>query len=169
MNTKLCLPAPRRSVKSSRRPIALALVALLAPGAELLATAAGAPATNLTASAEVVIPQSVFVVPSSPKEGRNPFFPMSVPVAPPQPVPTTIGKPAEPTDVVAGLVLKGTIPSGSKRSAIINGHTLDEGEEREVKMLNGAKVLVRCEEVRADSVVVLVRGQRLELRLRSRL
>jgi hypothetical protein len=162
MNSKYCLPALLRLV-------ALALgLALLAPGVTVLAAPADAPSTNLTSAVEVVIPQSVFVVPNSPKEGRNPFFPMSVPVPPPAPAPTT-GKTVEPIDIMSGLVLKGIIPSGSKRSAIINGYTLDEGEEHEIKMLNGAKVLVRCEEVRPDSVVVFARGQRLELRLRSRL
>ncbi len=107
----------------------------------------------------VPIPQSVFVVPSTPKEGRNPFFPSSVSVAP-------VAKAKEGVAVdMAGFVLNG-ITSPPRRTAMINGRTFEPGEEGEVKLPNGAKVLIKCEEIGSDSTIIQVNGLRRELRLR---
>ncbi len=110
----------------------------------------GSPAQGGTA---VEIPQSIF------KEGRNPFFPHST-IDTPRPVPPP------PSSDFSGFTLNG-ITSPPKRSAMINGRTFEPGEEGEVRLSNGSKVLIKCEEVKAESAVITYAGQRRELRLRS--
>jgi hypothetical protein len=127
-------------------------------------TATARPATNaVMVVAPVPIPLSVFVVPASPKDGRNPFFPL---VAPP-PVPVDTSRSAQPVAVDTSLfVLKG-ITSPPRATALINNRTFEPGEEGEVRLPNGAKELVKCEQVKSESAVIIVRGERHELRLRS--
>lgn len=123
--------------------------------------AAPAPAASAAPAAKAdlaEIPKSVFVVPTNPKEGRNPFFPYA-------PQPTVVPKSGGgifPTD---GFLLNG-ITSPPKRTAMINGRTFEAGETGEVKV-NGLKVLIKCEEIRDDSAIINIDGQRRELRLRS--
>lgn len=105
------------------------------------------------------IPQSVYVVPSSPKEGRNPFFPQSVAT------PTVVKPTPGATVDMAALVLNG-ITSPPRRTAMINGRTFEPGEEGEVKLPNGAKALIKCEEIGSDSTIIQINGVRRELRLR---
>jgi len=107
----------------------------------------------------VEIPQSVFVVPTSPKEGRNPFFPQSVAVA------SAVAPKNGAAVDVSGFVLNG-ITSPPKRTAMINGRTFEAGEEGELRLPSGAKVLIKCEQIGSDSTVILVNGVRRELRLR---
>jgi hypothetical protein len=116
--------------------------------------------SNLQTVPEVAIPQSVFTIPSQPSEGRNPFFPQSVVRVV---VPTI--NPENPIDT-SSFFLNG-ITSPPKRTAMINGRTFEPGEEGEVKLPTGGKMLIKCEEVKAESAVILIRGQRRELRLRS--
>jgi hypothetical protein len=107
----------------------------------------------------VEIPPSVFAPPSTPQEGRNPFFPMSVAVA--QVVKVV---PAGAFDMSL-LVLNG-ITSPPRRTAMINGRTFEPGEEGEVKLPNGTKAMIKCEQIGADSTVILINGVRRELKLR---
>jgi len=122
--------------------------------------AAGKPrSSSVPTFTPVEIPQSVFVIPASPKDGRNPFFPQSVAVGP-------VVQPKAGTAIdSSGIVLNG-ITSPPKRTAMINGRTFEPGEEGEIRLPNGAKVLIKCEEIGADSTVILVNGSRRELRLR---
>src|ERR1051326_2051557 len=98
---------------------------------------------NIPAVPDVPLPQSVFNIPSQPSEGRNPFFPQStvrvvVPskVSPQNPVDTTL------------FVLNG-ITSPPKRTAMINGRTFEPGEEGEVRLPGGGKMLIKCEEIKS--------------------
>jgi len=112
---------------------------------------------------EVQVPQSSFVIPSQASEGRNPFFPqskMGFQSAPP----TT--KPQETVVDTSSIVLNG-ITSPPKRTAMINGRTFEAGEAGEVKLPSGAKALIKCEEIKTESAVIVVNGQRREVRLRS--
>jgi hypothetical protein len=109
---------------------------------------------------EVPIPQSVFSIPSQPSEGRNPFFPQSVVRV----IPVKISK-ENPIDT-SSFVLNG-ITSPPRRTAMINGRTFEVGEEGEVKLPNGGKMLIKCEAIKADSAVILINGQPRELKLRS--
>lgn len=125
------------------------------------AGAAAAPAVNSVEqlrAAMAAIPKSTFAIPATVKEGRNPFFPPSKPVAPAEP------QKEQPLDV-STFVLNG-ITGPPLRSAMINGHTFLLGEEAELRLQSGEKVLVKCEEIRDESAVIVVGGVRRELRLR---
>src|SRR5262245_13106682 len=120
-------------------------------------TTAPAPATP-----EVLeIPQSVFQIPASPREGRNPFFPTSMTEAPP---PVVKAKAKGPD--TSSIVLNG-ISSPPKRTAMVNGRTFEKGESGEIKLASGERVALQCVEIGTDSVVVIVGTQRMELRLRN--
>lgn len=119
---------------------------------------ASAAATN-AAPVQLIIPKSVFIIPSTPQEGTDPFFPKAYRRA--EPVvrsPTPIA--------TSDLHLKGFSGTSDNRLAIINNHTLATGEEADLT-LGGRRVRVRCVEIKADSVVIEVAGQRQELRLRQ--
>jgi hypothetical protein len=111
--------------------------------------------------ADQSITKSVFVIPATPKQGRNPFFPYS---AQPAPMPDEAGKNTRGLDP-SGFVLNG-ITSPPKRTAMINGRTFELGESGEVRSKMGYRVLIKCEEIRSDSAVISVEGKRIELRLR---
>lgn len=129
-----------------------ALVA--APKASVQATNAPAADTH-----QWEIPQSVFQIPANPKEGRDPFFPNAI--LGPQPV-----KPKETAPVdLSGFVLNG-ITSPPKRTAMINGRTFEPGESGEVRLSNGARVLIKCLEIKSESAIIEVAGQRQELKMR---
>ena len=157
---RVTLPSP-----SAIRNFVLAMVLL---NAAALAQAAppkdAKPGASRSASAppsgEIEIPQSVFLIPATPKEGRNPFFPRSTATLPP---------PIKKESLVdsSSLHLTG-ITSPPRATAMINNKTFEKGEEGEVKLASGNKLLIRCEQIKEDSVVILINGsQRRELRLRS--
>jgi hypothetical protein len=141
----------------------LPLLALLLGGATAGATEEAVAQTATTAltstESKTPTPQSVFVIPASPKEGRNPFFPRSKVDAPVVP---------QRTDVIetASFVLNG-ITSPPKRTAMINGRTFEVGEVGEVKFPNGAKISIQCVEIRDDAAIIVVGTQRRELRMRA--
>ncbi len=148
----------------------LAAVALIALPAEAKTSKppakTTAPVTNAPPATTIVeIPQSVFAIPATDKEGRNPFFPHSTTTPPPPPPDRKDGKGGPGRDVSGQLVLKG-ITSPPKRTAIINNRTFEAGESAEVKLAGGSKVLIKCLEIRADSAIVLVNGAERELRMR---
>jgi hypothetical protein len=116
---------------------------------------------NIPAVPDVPLPQSVFNIPSQPSEGRNPFFPQSTVRVP---VPNKVS-PQNPVDTTL-FVLNG-ITSPPKRTAMINGRTFEPGEEGEVRLPGGGKMLIKCEEIKSESATISVGGQRRELRLRS--
>src|ERR1051326_4155852 len=123
------------SIHSRWLPIALMMVA--APCGSILAgTGKSHDATFVVPVVpEVPIPQSVFVIPSQPSEGRNPFFPqsrMGFQATPPS------TKPHENVIDTSSFVLNG-ITSPPKRTAMINGRTFEVGEAGEVKLPSGAK------------------------------
>jgi hypothetical protein len=129
---------------------------------ETLKTKGSTKATlNIPSAPEVAIPQSIFTVPSQPSEGRNPFFPQSVA----QPVLPKITK-ENSVDPTVFFVLNG-ITSPPKRTAMINGRTFEPGEEGEVRIPSGGKLMLKCLEIKSDSAVIEVEGQRHTLRLRS--
>ena len=120
---------------------------------------------NAPAAIRAEIPKSVFVIPSSPKEGRNPFFPQSAVQAPPPDL-SRISK--QPVKSDPSLIhLNGITPSGPRVTAMINSRTFEEGESGEIKLPNGAKVLIKCIEIKADSVIIEVDGQKRELKLKA--
>jgi hypothetical protein len=112
------------------------------------------------------LPQSVFIIPKNASEGRGPFFPRSTrvytPVLPLLVMPTTNAVPAFPTDIR----LKGISGSMDHRLALINNHTFEAGEEAEVTTVSG-RILVRCLQIREESVLIQVGPERRELRMRA--
>jgi hypothetical protein len=139
-------------------------VALIFDATLQAATSTKAPApaetNSVTNGLQQEIPKSLFVIPSSPKEGRNPFFPQSAEVVP-------VPEKARSAPVDSSMfVLNGMTPSGPKRTAMINSRTFEAGESGEVKLPSGNKALIKCEEIRNDSVIIVIDGQRRELRLR---
>jgi hypothetical protein len=113
--------------------------------------------------AAIEVPKSQFIIPASPSEGRDPFFPESMRLFASQvrSAPTKASAPAP-----AVLVLKAISASGSRRVASINNRPFEAGEEGEV-VVGTSRVRVRCLEVREDRVLVEVEGQPQELRLRA--
>lgn len=124
------------------------------------ASTSPAPAPLITTN---TIPQSVFIIPKDPKDGRDPFFPDSVRFS--NNIATTNAQPAKLADTIA-LVFQGMSGSSDNRLAIINGHTLAEGEETDVTLGSG-RVHFRCIQIKPESVVIEVGNTRRELRLKS--
>jgi len=115
---------------------------------------------NIREVPDVSIPQSVFILPGQPGEGRNPFFPQSS-------VRVVVAQVSKESPIETFSFILNGITSPPKRTAMINGRTFEPGEEGEVKLPNGAKILIKCEDIKSESAVILVAGQRRELKLRS--
>jgi hypothetical protein len=118
-----------------------------------------APQPSKPESAQQEAPQSVFVIPNEPKEGRDPFFPGSNRVY----VNKTIIPIPSKANTPVNVVLTG-ISSGF---AMINGRTFAPGETADVTEKDGRRSRVTCVEIKADSVIVEVGNERRELRLKS--
>ena len=111
---------------------------------------------------EVVIPLSVFVVPATPKDGKDPFFPASTrPYVNLQP----IVKGQKPQVIEVPLILTGITPS--LKLGMVNGKTFSEGEEGDV-VVNGVRKKIRCLKVKEESIIIelLPEGERRELKMR---
>lgn len=149
-----------------RATVSLALLVVLAVVSSL-----GRPATGGTSATTMSatnsgneIPLSVFVVPQTPAEGRDPFFPRVREAAP---VVAPVKDTAPAAIDTSALVLNG-ITGPPRRSAMINGRTFEKGEEAEVRGLGGTKFLVKCEEINDETIVIIIDGTlRRELRLRA--
>ena len=95
--------------------------------------------------------QSVYVQPSSPKDGRDPFFPESTRLTP--------AEPAAPHAVeISSLRVPGILGTPGHWLAVINNHTFAAGDEGEVLTADG-RVDVLCLEIQADHVLVKINGQ----------
>lgn len=129
------------------------LIALLL-GCLVIPMAGGAPRKN--ASITNVVPQSVFVIPSNSKEGRDPFFPDSM-----RPYASAIVANPKTADVTS-LRLRGFSGEVPNRFVIINNHTFAAGDEGDV-ITSAGRIHLRCIEVKTNSVVIEVGGQRREL------
>jgi len=96
---------------------------------------------------------SVFVLPANPKDGRDPFFPMSN-----RPFEAAAAANPHVADVTS-LVVKGISGPPGHRLVIINNHTFAEGDEGDVLTTEG-RMRVRCIEISEKSVMVEISGQR---------
>jgi hypothetical protein len=114
------------------------------------------------ATAQVVPPagtnvvESVFVLPDSPKEGRDPFFPNSIRPYRDRPTP---GGAAE----LSELKLQGITRSHGNKFVIINDETFAVGDDADVKTPTGNKIHVLCLQIKDDSAVIEAGGQTLTL------
>lgn len=105
------------------------------------------------------LPKSVFVVPTTEADGRDPFFPKSDRLKK-----TGTAKATTPKAPTLILIYNGLSGTENHRLAIINGRTLAEGEETELPMGN-SRVKIRCVEIKGETVIVEALGERRELRL----
>jgi hypothetical protein len=148
--------------------IALASAVHAAPSATN-SGAAGKPGASRAkadvASAEAPVPQSVFMIPAQPSEGRDPFYPRTIRLRTASNTQTNrVSAPA-----VADLKLNGLSGTPERPLAVINGVTFGKGDENVVPLPTG-RVRVLCIEVRLrdEAAVVEVAGERKELRLRQK-
>ena len=122
-----------------------------------------APAPQDSPATAPEVPQSVFITPRTPQQGRDPFFPNSTRLF----AAAAIAKPNQPVPTPAvELLLKGFSGVPNHRLAIINNNTFAVGEAGDVKTATG-RVHVRCLEIKADSVIIQIGTERRELRLRA--
>ncbi|HEV2320256.1 MAG TPA: hypothetical protein VGV18_10930 [Verrucomicrobiae bacterium] len=110
--------------------------------------AAAAPYTNAPI-------KSVFILPATPNEGRDPFYPNSM-------RPYQDAAPKRAVDVTV-LQVKGYSQIAGHRFVIINNHTFAEGDEGDVLTSSG-RVHIRCLSVAPGSVLVECNGTRHLLR-----
>jgi len=94
---------------------------------------------------------SIFIMPTGPSEGRDPFFPNST-----RPYEESISK--RPVELTS-LEIKGFSEINGRRYVIINNHTFAAGEEGDVITAEG-RIHIRCLTVGTDSVLVESAGAR---------
>jgi hypothetical protein len=149
---------------------ALALSILGAPAQSSISTKSAVPPknsgsgaqSNQTAAgsrAEPEIPQSVFVMPAGPKEGKDPFFPSSS--HPYQQTQAPVIAKAKETPIA--LTANGIVPF---KLIMICGKTFSAGEEGDVRCGSERRHL-RCIRVKEDSAIVEVNGDRQEVKMRQ--
>ena len=99
--------------------------------------------------------QSVFILPASPAEGRDPFYPEST-----RAFETAAAAAANQNHTVEITSLKVPGISGTPGHllAIINTHTFAVGEEGDLKTATGS-VHIRCLSIQPDAVTVEINGQ----------
>jgi hypothetical protein len=121
-----------------------------------------ASASTNAVPAQLQIPKSVFIIPNTPREGKDPFFPLSTRIFASAAVSTNADSTVA---VTIELKLNGISGTADHRLAIINNRTFQTDEEGLLSSPSG-RVPVRCLEITPDSVRVLVNGQERILRLR---
>src|SRR5208283_4535836 len=94
--------------------------------------------------AQLQIPKSVFIIPNTPQEGKDPFFPLSMRIFTPTVVVSTNVNAT--VAVTIELKLNGISGTADHRLAIINNRTFQAGEEGIVSTTSG-RVPVRCLEI----------------------
>jgi hypothetical protein len=114
-----------------------------------------------TAPTQSVVPQSVFVIPTNPSEGHDPFYPNSTRL-----YSSGVTNASNTISSASLLVLNGLSGAPGHRLAMINGRTMAVGETTDVPTATGT-VKVHLLEIKEKSVVVEVGGVSQELRLRG--
>jgi hypothetical protein len=104
--------------------------------------------------------RSVFVMPTSARDGRDPFFPESS--RPYEDSATVTNHPQ-----VANLTVKGLSVEHGHAMVIINNHTFAVGDEGDV-LTGGKRVHLRLVDIRAGTAVIEVNGSRRELRIATK-
>ena len=157
----LCQTA--RPVSAALLCLALVSHAATTPTNATSKTAAGSPATP---AVQTEIPQSVFIVPTSPSEGRDPFFPHTTRLFAGTQAPSNV-RTSQPSFVVE-LALKGISGTRERPLAIINNQTFSAGEENDV-VTGTRRVRIRCVEINvaSETVIIQIGNERRELRLRQ--
>jgi len=123
---------------------------------------ASAGATN-AATAEPEIPRSVFIQPTSEKEGRDPFFPNRKAIY----VVATVKSSTNTMSFTGDLKVSGISGTRERPLCVINNTVLAPGDETDVPTPSG-KIRVLCLAIQDDTVTISVNGVRQELRFRPR-
>ncbi len=129
--------------------------------AVLLAPPAHAGDTSVQTNQTFIAPRSVFLQPSNPREGRDPFFPGSL-----RPYAAAVVTSAPTTDLTS-LAMQGTSGSPEHRLVIINNVTFAVGDDAEVVTAQG-RIRLHCIAINDDSAVIEAAGQRQILRYKSK-
>jgi hypothetical protein len=114
---------------------------------------AHATAENKTEPLPVKI-NSIFIVPSGTKDGRDPFFPESTRTFVDQVAASQTNRTAE----ITSLKVPGISGRDGNLLAIINNHTFAVGDEGDV-LTPAGRVHLRCIEIKPTYVVVEVNGR----------
>jgi hypothetical protein len=141
----------KRCIHSCNSAMAAGLAAALA----LVLPAAAAPVTH--PPAPEAAPRSVFVIPTNPQEGRDPFHPNST-----RPYENAPAAKQSAGDVTS-LVLRGISGPPDHRLAIINNRTVAVGDEQDLATPQG-RIHIRCVEISTNAVVIECSGQNHELK-----
>jgi hypothetical protein len=127
-------------------------------------------ASPAPASTPVVteIPRSIFVVPTSERQGRDPFFPHTTRLFAVAPTGNTNIVRTKQPSVAVELALKGISGTPDRPLAIINNQTFSVGEEGDV-VTGARRMRIRCVEINvaAESVTIQIGNERRELRLKQ--
>ena len=115
-------------------------------------------AESKTAAAAESIP-SVFIMPTSPKEGRDPFYPESTRAIESS---ATTNRTVE----ISSLKVPGVSGTPGHRFAIINNHTFSVNEEGDVK-IPGGTVHIRCLAIQPNYITIEINGQSHRLNVES--
>lgn len=155
-------------LRASQITLALTAFALALPAANTNSPAANPVAGKtevLTPAVLLPPPQSVFLVPKKPAEGKDPFFPSSTRVYASE-KPATVPNRVVP---VGDLSLKGISGTAAEPLAIINTTTFTTGEENDV-ITSAGRMRIRCVAINMGNGSVLVQagGERRELRLQPK-
>jgi hypothetical protein len=142
----------------------MARLALFAAVLAVMSPVAAAPADKPAAAQPAVAepatppppPRSVFNMPSSPKEGRDPFFPTST-----RPY-EVISAATNHGGDLSGLSIKGFSGTANRRFVIINNHTFGVGDEEDITTSQG-RIHVHCLEINGGTVLIEANGERREL------
>ncbi|HVV00510.1 MAG TPA: hypothetical protein VHH88_04055 [Verrucomicrobiae bacterium] len=152
-----------------RRILHNIVLALAALGMVSIASAGGAkaPAKAKASDEPKAEPKpllSVFEMPKTPADGRDPFYPKSMrPYISDKPV---VATKAAPAPIDADLALKGLSGPADHRLALVNNHTFEAGESAEVSTTTG-RLRITCVKILPDAVVVQIGSERRELRLKG--
>lgn len=116
--------------------------------------------TTPTKPAEPI--KSMFVMPASPREGRDPFFPDSNRVY--ETTAATVAVAVVPVkgSEITSLKVKGYSMINGQAMVIINNHAFMINDEGDV-LIPGGRVHIRCVEIRPGLAVIQANGQRLDL------
>jgi hypothetical protein len=137
--------------KSSSLFLPLTLAVSMAAG-----TAAQADDMTSTGPGQI---QSVFILPTNPREGRDPFYPESTRTIEAAAV-------ASHTVEITDLKVPGISGTPGHLLAIINNHTFGVGDEGDVLTSSG-RVNLRCLDIQPDYVLVEINGQVHRINLAS--
>ena len=157
-------PMPRRKpLLLAALALCLALPSFAAQTTKTNSPASPMPAPTNALPAQLEIPKSVFIIPATPQEGKDPFFPLSMRLF----TTTVVRTNLQPTVAVPVVELKlnGISGTADHRLAIINNRTFEANEEGVVSTTSGP-VRIRCLEIKDDSVLVQVGGEQRVLHLR---